>query len=301
MQTLDRQELVQSPASVEAASLDGAKPQQPGAGGASSFVTTKDGTKLFVQDWGQGRPVVFLSAWTFDSNVWGTHIAALTSRGFRCIAPDRRGHGRSDAPNSGYDLNTLVDDLATVAEQLDLHDIAFVTHSMGSIEAVRYCACRGASRVARLVLAAPVTPFLTQTSDNPEGIPRSLIEGQYEAIARDFPGWIAENEEPFFTPDTPQATRAWIKTMMLNVPLPVALACHKSISDADLREDVPKISCPTLILHGDKDAGAPLAITGARTARLIANCKILVYSGAPHGIVLTHKERFLTDVLVFLH
>jgi len=267
---------------------------------ASPFVTAKDGTKLFVQDWGSGRPVVFLSAWTFHSNVWGSHIAALTARGFRCVAPDRRGHGRSDAPAAGYELNTLVDDLSVVMEQLDLQDATLVAHSMGSIEAVRYCAGPGARRIARLMLAAPVTPFLTRTADNPEGIPSAAIEAQHEAVAKDFPKWIAENEEPFFTPDTPAETRAWIKSMMLSVSAPVALACSKSIAAADLRADLGRITCPTLIVHGDRDASAPLPITGARTARLIANSRLVVYPKAPHGLVLTHKERFLSDLLHFI-
>src|SRR5207253_987867 len=124
-----------------------------------------------------------------------------------------------------------------------------VAHSMGSVEAVRYCAGRGSKRVARVVLAAPVTPFITKTADNSEGVPSELIEAQDQAIATDFARWIAENEEPFFTPDTPQQTRTWINNMMLNISLPVALACRKTISNADLREDVRKIACPTLIVH----------------------------------------------------
>jgi len=301
MQTIDRRHLVQGAAYLATAMAGGARSEQPGSGNhPSSFITAQDGTRLFVQDWGRGRPIVFLSAWAFHSNVWGGHIAALSGKGFRCIALDRRGHGRSDAPNCGYDLDGLANDVATVIEQLDLKDIILVAHSMGSVEAVRYCSGRGSNRVARLVLAAPVTPFIMKTSDNPEGVPRHLIEAQDEAITRDFPRWIAENEEPFFTPDTPQETRTWIKNMMLSISLPVALACRKTISTSDLREDVRKIACPTLILHGDKDASAPLPLTGARTARMIANCKLIVYPGAPHGLVLTHQRRFLADMLAFV-
>ena len=190
--------------------------------------------------------------------------------------------------------------MATLVETLDLSDIVLVAHSMGSVEAVRYCAGRGSKRVSRLVLAAPVTPFIIKTTDNPEGVPSEFIEAQYQAIAKDFPRWIAENEDPFFTPETPRETRAWIKAMMLSVPLPVALACNKAISAADLREDVQKISCPTLIVQGDKDASAPLPITGGRTAQLIPDCKLIVYPGAPHGIVLTHQQRFLSDLTAFI-
>ena len=300
MQGMDRRELGKGVAYLTTALLGQRKPEEPIMENRSPFVITNDGTRLFVQDWGNGRPVVFLSAWTFHSNVWGSYVATLTARGFRCIAPDRRGHGRSEAPNGGYDLDTLTDDVATVVEQLDLRDVVLVAHSMGSIEAVRYCAGRGSKRVARLVLAAPVTPFILKTTNNPEGVPSEFIEAQDEAVASDFPRWIEENEEPFFTPDTPRETRSWIKAMMLSVPLPVALACRKTISAADLREHVQRIAFPTLIVHGDKDASAPLPITGARTARMIPNCKLIVYPGAPHGIVLTHRQRFVSDLLAFL-
>jgi non-heme chloroperoxidase len=264
------------------------------------FVVARDGTRLFVQDWGTGRPIIFLSAWTFQSNVWGSHVAALTAHGFRCIVPDRRGHGRSDAPSTGYDLHTLVDDISRIMDQLDLRHAVLVAHSMGAFEAARYCATRGAGRITRLVLAAPATPFSTRTSDNPEGFPKEVIDAQNQAIARDFPRWIGENEALFFTSDTCQETRTWIKNMMMSVSLPVALATGVTISTADVRGDLAKITCPSLIVHGDKDVSAPLAMTGARTAKMIPNCKLIVYPNAPHGIILTHQERFLSDLLGFI-
>jgi len=264
------------------------------------FVIARDGTKLFVQDWGSGRPLIFLSAWTFHSNVWGSHIAALSERGLRCVVPDRRGHGRSDVPSTGYDLDTMIDDLSRIVDQLDLRDAVLVAHSMGAFEAVRYCAGKGANRIARLVLAAPGTPFPTRTADNPEGWPKEAIDAQTQQIARDFPRWIGENEAPFFTPETSQETRAWIKNMMTSISLPVALATRVTSSAADVRPDLKKITCPTLIVHGDKDFSAPLAVTGARTARLIPNCRLIVYPDAPHAIILTHQERFLSDLLAFI-
>jgi len=269
-------------------------------GKAEPFVTARDGTKLFVQDWGSGRPVVFLSAWTFQSNVWGSHMAALSARGFRCVAPDRRGHGRSDSPSSGYDLDTLVDDLSRMMDQFDLRDAVLVAHSMGAFEAVRYCATRGSNRIARVVLAAPATPFSTRTGDNPEGWPKEAIDAQTQLIARDFPRWIGENEGPFFAPDTSQETRIWIKNMMMSISLPVALSTRAATSTADVRPDLKKIMCPTLVVHGDKDVSAPLAMTGARTAALIPSCKLIVYPNGPHALILTHQERFLSDLLGFI-
>jgi non-heme chloroperoxidase len=267
---------------------------------SAAFIEAKDGTRLFVQDWGRGRPVVLLAAWTFNSNIWGSHIAALTAKGFLCVAPDRRGHGRSEAPSGGYDADNLADDLAAVLEELDLHDVVLVAHSMGSVEAVNYLARYGSGRISRLVLVAPTTPCLLKRDDNPDGIPGDAAEAQYRAIAADFPNWVADNEAPFFTPETTSETRNWIKAMMLGVSLPVALACRSTISSADLRAAVQRIDRPTLVVHGDKDASAPLPITGVKTARMIPESKLVVIEGAPHCLVLTHQERLMKELLDFI-
>lgn len=307
MHKLDRRQVIQSAALGAAAFIQTpsasaqAKPNhKQDSARRQPFVLARDGTRLFVQDWGSGRPIVFLSAWTFHSNVWGSHIATLSAHGFRCVVPDRRGHGRSDAPSTGYDLVTMVDDFSMIMDELDLRDAVLVAHSMGAFEAVRYCATRGATRIARLMLAAPATPFSTRTADNPEGFPKEAIEAQTQLIIKDFPRWIGDNEAPFFTPETSQETRTWIKNIMLSVSLPVALATRASSTIVDVRPDLKKIACPTLIVHGDKDVSAPLEMTGTRTARLIPNCKLIVYPGAPHGIILTHQERFLSDLLAFM-
>lgn len=264
------------------------------------FVTARDGTKLFVQDWGSGPPLLLLTAWTFNASTWGSQIAALDTKGFRCVAPDRRGHGRSEMPSSGYDLETLTDDVAAVIEARDLRDVTLVGFSMGTVEAVNYLARYGSDRIARLVLVAPTTPYLVKTEDNPDAVPKAMIEADNAAVARDFAKWIAANEAPFFTPDTPEITRSWIREMMLSVPLPVALACRKAIAFADLRAAAAKIDRPTLILHGDKDASAPLPLTGAKTAKLIKGSKLIVYEGAPHPLPLTHGERLIADMLAFM-
>lgn len=264
------------------------------------FVTARDGTKLFVQDWGSGPPVLLLTAWTFNASTWGSQIAALDAKGFRCVAPDRRGHGRSEMPSSGYDLDALTDDLAAVIEARDLRDVTLVGFSMGTVEAMNYLARHGSDRIARLVLVAPTTPYLVKTEDNPDAVPKAMIEADIAAVARDFAKWIAANEAPFFTPDTPEITRTWIREMMLSVPLPVALACRKAMALADLRAAAAKIDRPTLILHGDKDASAPLPLTGAKTAKLIKGSKLIVYEGAPHPLPLTHGERLIADLLAFM-
>lgn len=267
----------------------------------SPYVTAKDGTKLFVQDWGSGPPLLLLTAWTFNASTWGSQIAALDAKAFRCVAPDRRGHGRSEMPSSGYDLDTLTDDVAAVIEARDLRDVTLVGFSMGTVEAVNYLARYGSDRIARLVLVAPTTPYLVKTEDNPDAVPKAMIEADNAAVARDFAKWIAANEAPFFTPDTPDITRTWIREMMLSVPLPVALACRKAMAFADLRAAAAKIDRPTLILHGDKDASAPLPLTGAKTAKLIKGSKLIVYEGAPHPLPLTHSERLIADMLAFMN
>lgn len=266
----------------------------------STHVTARDGTSLFVQDWGSGRPVVFLAAWTFDASIWGNYIVALNAKGYRCVAPDRRGHGRSGMPMAGYDLKTLTNDVADVIEQRDLRDVTLVAYSMGSIEAVNYLARYGSDRISKLVLVAPTTPFLVQTEDNPDAVPKGMVDAQNEAVAKDYPKWLADNAAPFFVPDTPQTVRSWIMQMMLSVPLPVALACRKTISFADLRKAAARIDLPTLIVQGDKDASAPLELTGAKTAKLIKGSELKIYEGAPHGLALTHGERLLADLLAFL-
>ena len=281
-----------------AASAASAPAAQPTA--RSPYVTARDGTKLFVQDWGTGQPVLLLSAWTFDASTWGSQIAALNAKGFRCVAPDRRGHGRSEMPSMGYDLDTLTDDVAAVIEARDLRDVTLVGFSMGTTEAVSYLGRYGSDRIARLVLVAPTTPYLVKTEDNPDAVPRAMIEADHATIARDFAKWIAANEAPFFTTETPEITRAWIREMMLSVPLPVAMACRKTIAFADLRKAAAGIDRPTLIVHGDRDASAPLPLTGAKTAKLIKGSKLTVYEGAPHPLPLTHSERLIADMLAFM-
>lgn len=284
-----------------AAASGGSAPAVAAQQTRAAFVAARDGTKLFVQDWGSGPPLLLLTAWTFNASTWGSQIAALDAKGFRCVAPDRRGHGRSEMPSSGYDLDTLTDDVAAVIEARDLRDVTLVGFSMGTVEAVNYLARYGSDRIARLVLVAPTTPYLVKTEDNPDAVPKAMIEADNAAVARDFAKWIAANEAPFFTPDTPEITRTWIREMMLSVPLPVALACRKAIAFADLRAAAAKIDRPTLILHGDQDASAPLPLTGAKTAKLIKGSKLIVYEGAPHPLPLTHSERLIADMLGFMN
>jgi pimeloyl-ACP methyl ester carboxylesterase len=263
-------------------------------------IRAKDGTALFHRDWGEGRPVVFVSSWALTSEMWAYQVAHLSDAGFRCIAFDRRGHGRSDAPGRGYDLDTLADDLAAVIDQLGLTSVDIVAHSMGGSETARYIARHGAGRVRRVAMLAPAGPCLTQRADNPYGAPRAYFDARIAEWKADFPKWIRANQAPFFTPTTSQPMQEWLIAQMLTTPTPVAIAAFRALIDGDVRADLGKIGRPTLILHGDRDASAPLEITGRRFAAGIRGAELKVYPGAPHGLFVTHLEQVNADLEAFL-
>jgi pimeloyl-ACP methyl ester carboxylesterase len=226
-------------------------------------------------------------------------MVKLSDEGFRCVAFDRRGHGRSSDPGTGYDLDTLADDLASILTQLDLKDAILVGHSLGAAESVRYLSRHGTARVARLVLIAPTTPYLAKTPDNPDGLDPRVFEGARAAFRDDFPGIIAANIKPFLIATTSQALTDWVLQMMTQCSLRALIDCNRSFTTADFRRELPNLVLPTLILQGDADASAPLELTGRRTAALLPNAQLKVYAGAPHGLILTHKDQLNEDLLNF--
>ena len=270
-------------------------PAQP-----SARIRTRDGVELFHREWGSGRPVLFVHAWALSSAMWTYQIADLGQRGLRCIAFDRRGHGRSDIPSSGYDLDTLADDLADVIEQLDLRDVALVGMSMGSNEILHYLGRHGTERISKIALLGPTTPFVLQTADNPYGAPQAYFEQTWAAWASDFPKWIEDNRLPFFTPQTSPQMMEWLVGLMREVPIPVAMATGRAVVMTDLRPVLATIDRPVLILHGDDDHSAPLEITGRRTAQGIKGAVLKVYPGGPHGLFVTHMKQVNADLLAFL-
>lgn len=286
---------VQAAASAALAGFVVPPPRRPGA-----YVAAKDGTRLHCRDWGAGAPVVFVHSWALDARMWDYQIAFLGERGHRCIAYDRRGHGRSDMAPGGYDADTLADDLAAVIEAHDLHGVTLVAHSMGGGEVVRYLARHGSARVGRIVLLAPTLPFILKTPDNPEGIDGAMIEAVRDIWRQDFPHWIAANQRPFVTGETSAAMIEWLTLMMYGCPLPVALACNRTLVETDFRPDCGRVDVPALLIHGDRDASAPLPVTGARAAALIPGCDFRLYEGAPHGLFVTHMERVNADILGFI-
>ena len=253
-------------------------------------IRATDGASLAYTDRGSGPPVVLVHAWALHSQMWDRQAEALTQAGFRTITFDRRGHGRSADPGRGYDIDTLADDLAAVLHQLDLKGVTLVGHSMGGAEVIHYLGRHGGSRVKQVVLLAPATPCLTQGPDNPHGLPAAAFDHVRSTWVADFPKWVGDNAGPFYTPQTSPETVAYGVRMMLECPLPVALATSRALTSADLRADCRKIAVPTLIVHGDADQSAPLDMCGRTTAALIPGAKLVVLPGAPHGLFTTHAE-----------
>jgi non-heme chloroperoxidase len=279
-----------------AASASTAKDALPGP---KSNVVTRDGVSLFWREWGRGAPVLFVHSWALQSQMWDYQFTGL-SDSMRCIAYDRRGHGRSACPPSGYDYDTLADDLSEVVSALDLTGLTLVGHSMGAAEIVRYLTRHGSARISRIVLLSPVLPFIKKTDDNPNGRPIEVIEAVRAAWRKDFPKWILDNQRPFFVPETSPELMNWGSEMVLQTPLPVALECHRAIVETDFRAELHRIDVPTLLIQGDKDASVPIELTGKPTAALIPRGILKIYEGAPHGLMFTHTERLNSDLRAFV-
>jgi pimeloyl-ACP methyl ester carboxylesterase len=269
------------------------------------FIKTADRTSLFVTDWGSGPPVVFTHAWGLRSDEWNYQVPALAGAGLRCVLYDRRGHGRSDRPATGYDIDTLADDLAAVIDHFDLDEATLVAHSLGSKEAIRYLTRHGEARIARMALIGPTTPLLRRTADNPDGLDPALIDANYAAVAADVPKWCADFEAagPYFgnSPGASQGLIDWTIRMIVDTPLLVLLETLKVNADVDMRAELQKIQVPTLIVQGDLDASAPIDLTGRKTAELIGGSSLTVYPGAGHGLYASDHEALNADLLAFIN
>jgi len=282
------------------ASANGSASSKTWSPARGPFIETRDRTTLFYKDWGAGKPVLFVHSWAMNTSLWQYQMIDLRSRGFRCIAYDQRGFGRSSDPGRGYDYDTLADDLGEVIEKLDLRDVALVGHSMGCGEIVRYVSRHGAARVSRAVLVAPTLPFILKTVDNPDGVDKSYLEQLRAEWVKDFPKWLGDNARPFFTAETSPEMVGWAVTMGLQASLKALVDCNYAMTGTDFRLELPKFTVPTLIVQGDSDASARVEFTGQRTARLIPGCQLKVYEGAPHGLMFTHIERLNGDLHAFL-
>ena len=269
------------------------------------YILTRDGTGLFCRDWqptGQARPqtFVFLTGWALNSEMWAYQMLPLVKDGYRCVAYDRRGHGRSSDPGRGYDYDTLAADLHDVLTALDLRDVVLVAHSLAGGEAVRYLGRHGYGRVRRLVLLAPAgMPFLTRTPDNPDGLPVEALAAEHAAIIRDFPAWCDAKAEGYFVPGTARTVIDWTLRTMTQASFRAVAELNHAMLTTDFRAELSRIALPVLILHGDRDQSAPLELTGRKTAALIPGARLDVYEGAPHGLYFTHQDRVNDDLRQF--
>ncbi|HEY4132670.1 MAG TPA: alpha/beta hydrolase [Gemmatimonadaceae bacterium] len=261
----------------------------------SRRITASAGAQLFYRDWGGGRPVVFVHGWAVNCDIWQYQMMALSPH-TRCIAYDKRGHGRSTDPGRGYDYDTLADDLSCVLEDLDLTDVVLVGHSMGPAEIVRYLSRRGDARISRLVLISSALPFMLKMADNPAGIDGAIFENRRQRWSQDMPKFLAENARSLVTHETSAETVAWIADMGLQASTKALFDLNHAITETDLRADVSRVKLPTLIIHGSADKSAPVALTSRVLAATIAQSELRIYDGAPHCLLVTHQSLLNADL-----
>ena len=271
-----------------------------------AFVEAKDGTKLFVNDWGSGKPVVLVHGWPLDSDMWEYQAVFLASHGHRVITYDRRGFGRSDQPWSGYDYDTLAGDLASVMDACDVQGATLVGFSMGGGEVARYVARHGGRRVNRAVLVSAVTPFLLRTADNPDGVDPSVFAGILDGLRADRPHFLAGFGKSFFGAGLLNFTvtaeiMQWVLNMAMLGSPKATLDCVEAFSATDFRADMAALgNVPTLVIHGDADATVPIDASGRRTAAMIPGARFIEYAGAPHALFFTEKDRLNADLMAFI-
>ncbi len=258
------------------------------------FVSIAGGHRLFLRDWGTGRPVVLLAGWGMDGRCWGQTMLHLNAAGLRTIAYDRRGHGRSTDPGqTDYDL--LADDLAAVLDTLDLCEVVLVGHSGAAGEIIRYITRHGPRRVARAVLVGATGPRVVARAPDEPGVPPELVEPAIARIAGDLAGWIAENIGPFAPGADPVATR-WMESMPFDASRRALVDFQRAILTTDFTDEARALRVPVTLIHGDADASAPIDLTARRYAELIPDARLLVYEGVAHGVMFTHAERLAADI-----
>jgi len=268
-------------------------------------IKTNDGTEIYYKDWGTGQPIVFSHGWPLTADAWDAQMVFLAARGFRCVAHDRRGHGRSSQPFTGNDMDTYADDLAALVRALDLKQAVHIGHSTGGGEVTRYIGRHGTSRVAKAVLISAVPPGLLKTPANPNGIPKEVFDQIRQGITADRGQYFRDFAVPFYSANRSGAKVSqgvrdffWLQCMLGGHG--AEIDCIKAFSETDFNEDLKKFDVPTLIMHGDDDQIVPIDITGKQTAKIVKNATLKVYPGFPHGMCTTHAEQINNDLLAFL-
>ena len=268
-------------------------------------ITTTDGTQIYYKDWGKGQPIVFSHGWPLSSDAWEDQMIFLAARGYRCIAHDRRGHGRSGQPWEGNDMDTYADDLAELVAALDLRDAIHVGHSTGGGEVTRYIGRHGTQRVAKAVLISAVPPLMLKTDKNPGGLPLAAFDEIRASVLTDRAQFFKDLSLPFYGFNRPGAQISqglrdffWLQGMLAGHN--AAFDCIKAFSETDLTEDLKRFDIPTLILHGDDDQIVPIGASALLSSKIVKSSTLKVYAGAPHGMPSTLKNRVNEDLLAFI-
>ena len=270
-------------------------------------ITTRDGTSLFVKDWGAGRPVIFTHGWSLSADFWDYHAALLSDAGYRVVTYDRRGFGRSDQPGSGYDYDSFADDLADVMAACGIDaDTTLVGYSMGSGEVARYMSRHGGRGLVQAALIAPVVPLLLKADDNPHGYDPAKFDKQTRQLTDDRADFFRTYNKSLYgegliSHPVSAAVKDWTWTMQMQAGLRPLLAAREAFGRTDFRPDLSAFDVPTLIVDGTGDTDAPIDATARAAAAGIADARLIEYDGAPHGLVITHKDRLLSDLLNFLN
>jgi len=260
---------------------------------------------IFYEDLGSGTPVVFIHGWPLDHQMWEYQTNVLPNYGFRCIAYDRRGFGKSDKPWEGYDYNTLADDLKALLDQLDLHNVTLVGFSMGGGEVVRYFSRHGGQRVSRVVLISSITPYMKQTDNNPEGVPEDKLIEIMDNLEEDRAGFLTDFAKQFYGVSLlshPVSQGVLDRDFLIasQASLKATIECARSFAETDFRSEMRYINVPTLIIHGDADETVPINATSSEAAELIPQSEYIIYEGAPHGLCFTEKESLNDDLIQFI-
>ncbi|MFB7505238.1 alpha/beta fold hydrolase [Streptomyces broussonetiae] len=271
-----------------------------------AFSAAKDGTQIYFKDWGAGQPVVFSHGWPLIADAWDPQLKLMADNGFRAVAHDRRGGGRSDQPWMGNDLDTYADDLASVLENLDLQDAILVGHSTGGGEVTRYIGRHGSSRVSKVVLLGAIPPLMLRTEANPEGLPIEVFDEIRQGVLTDRSQYYKDLSAPFYGANregstVSQGTRDEFWLWSMTVGVKSAYDCVKAFSETDLTEDLKEFDIPTLIIHGDDDQIVPIVASAKKSSQMVKDVTFKVYSGAPHGLSMVPEftGRFNNDLLEF--